>query len=174
MSATEASAPEPLQRDHQLGNFDSGVAALDNWLKRRALANEVAGASRTFVICSNDRVVGYYSLAAASVVHDVATSRAKRNMPDPIPAIVVARLAVDRSLQGVGFGWSLLQDAALRALAAADAIGVRALLVHALSEDAKRFYLRFGFRESPVEPVTLMVTLDELRRNASGARPQLE
>ncbi|HTX49922.1 MAG TPA: GNAT family N-acetyltransferase, partial [Caulobacteraceae bacterium] len=139
-----------------------------NWLRRRALANEAAGASRTFVTCFEGRVVGYYSLAAASVVHDVATSRARRNMPDPVPAVVLGRLAVDRSLQGRGLGAGLLQDAALRVAAAADSIGVRVLLVHALSEDAKRFYLRFGFRESPMEPMTLMVTLDELRRALAG------
>lgn len=85
-------------------------------------------------------------------------------MPDPLPAIVLGRLAVDRTFQGKGLGLSLLQDAVLRATGAADAIGVRVLLVHALSEDAKRFYERYGFRTSPVEPMTLMLTLDELRR----------
>ena len=163
------SAPEPLRRDHQLDAFDSGVTSLDHWLKRRALANEAGGASRSFVACAGGRVIGYYSLAAASVVHDVATPRARRNMPDPVPAVVLARLAVDRSMQGKGVGASLLQDAVLRVAAAADSIGVRVLLVHALSEDAKRFYLKFGFRESPVEPMTLMVTLNELLRAITGS-----
>ena len=109
-------------------------------------------------------MVGYYSLAAASFVHSVATPRARRKMPDPVPAIVLGRLAVDRTFQGKGLGASLLRDAALRVAGAADAIGVRVFLVHALSEDAKRFYERYGFRASAVEPMTLMVTLDELRR----------
>jgi len=158
------SAPEPIRADHDFAGFDSGVPALDEWLRKRALSNEIGGASRTLVSCVESRVVGFYSLAAASVVHSVATSRARRNMPDPLPAIVLGRLAVDRTFQGKGLGLSLLQDAVLRATGAADAIGVRVLLVHALSEDAKRFYERYGFRTSPVEPMTLMLTLDELRR----------
>jgi predicted N-acetyltransferase YhbS len=162
------SAPEPLRSDHQIDAFNSGVPALDQWLKRRGLANEVAGATRTFVTCQDSRVVGYYSLAAASVVHSIATSRVRRNMPDPAPAVVLARLAVDKRMQGVGLGADLLQDAALRVLAAADSIGVRALLVHDLSDNAKRFYLRYGFRESPIEPMTLMITVDELKRDAAG------
>ena len=168
MTGGEPSAPEPVRADHHFTTFDSGVPALDDWLKKRALQNEVAGASRTLVSCAGGRVVGFYSLAAASVNHGVATSRARRNTPDPIPAIVLGRLAVDTAFQGRGLGASLLQDAVLRAAGAADAIGVRVLLVHALSDDAKRFYERYGFRASPVEPMTLMVTLEELRRAAAG------
>ncbi len=168
MNTGEPGAPEPLRSDHQIDGFDSGVPALDQWLMRRALANEAAGATRTFVTCREGRVVGFYSLAAASIMHSIAPSRIRRNMPDPVPAIVLARLAVDRSLQGKGVGAGLLQDAALRTLAAADSIGVRALLVHALSEEAKRFYLKFGFRDSPIEPMTLMVTLEELKREVGN------
>jgi GNAT superfamily N-acetyltransferase len=166
VSEGEPSAPEPVRVDHDLAAFESGVPALDVWLKKRGLPNEVGGASRTLVSCVAGRVVGFYSLAAASVVHAVATPRARRNMPDPVPAIVLGRLAVDRDFQGRGLGASLLQDAVLRAAGAADSIGVRVLLVHALSEEAKWFYERYGFRASPVEPMTLMVTLDELRRAA--------
>lgn len=168
MSTGEPGAPEPLRSNHQIDAFDSGVPALDQWLTRRALANEAAGATRTFVTCQEGRVVGFYSLAAASIVHSIASSRIRRNMPDPIPAVVLARLAVDRSLQGKGVGAGLLQDAALRTLAAAESIGVRALLVHALSDEAKRFYLKFGFRDSPIEPMTLMMTLEELKREVGG------
>ncbi len=164
MSASRPSAPEPLRAAHDVSTFDSGVLVLDEWLRRRALPNEVAGASRTFVSCIAGRVVGYYSLAAASVVHDVATTRARRNMPNPIPAVVLGRLAVDHGLQGQGLGGDLLQDAIMRTVAAAGAIGVRPLLVHALTAEAKGFYARFGFRESPIEPMTLMITLDEIRR----------
>jgi predicted N-acetyltransferase YhbS len=167
VSADHPSAPEPIRADHEVSGFDSGVPPLDDWLRRRALPNQVAGAPRTLVSCFGGNVVGYYSLAAGSVTHAVATARARRNMPDPVPAVLLGRLAVDRSWQGKGLGGDLLQDAALRTAVAADAIGVRALIVHALSEAAKVFYERFGFRPSPVEPMTLMVPIEELQRMLS-------
>jgi GNAT superfamily N-acetyltransferase len=158
------SAPEPLGAEHDLGAFDSGVDALDEWLRNRALANEASGGSRTFVSLVDGRVAGYYSLAATSILHSVATSRTRRNMPDPVPAILIARLAVDRAWQGKGWGGDLLQDAVGRSVSAAGLIGVRTLLVHAISDAAKSFYERFGFRASPAEPMTLMITLEEVRR----------
>jgi GNAT superfamily N-acetyltransferase len=158
------SASEPLAVDHDIEAFASQVPALDDWLKRRARPNEAEGASRTFVLCAGRRVIGYYSLAAGSVSHIAATGRARRNMPDPVPAVLLGRLAVDHAWQGKGLGADLLRDAVLRVLAAADTIGVRVLLVHAISEDAKRFYERHGFRASPIEPMTLMITIDEARR----------
>jgi GNAT superfamily N-acetyltransferase len=158
------SAPEPLAPNHQLDAFESGVLALDDWLRRRARPNEVAGASRTFVICGKQQVVGYYSLAAGSILRSAATPRARQNMPDPVPVVLLGRLAIDRAWQGKGLGADLLQDAVLRTLAAADSIGVRAMLVHAISEDAKTFYQKHGFRESRVEPMTLMITMDEAKR----------
>src|SRR3954451_13195363 len=158
------SAPEPLAPDHELDVFESGVATLDEWLKRRARRNELEGASRTFVICAGRRVVGYYSLAAGSVLHVVATGKVRRNMPDPVPALLLARLAVDQAWSGKGLGADLLSDATLRALGAAESIGVRAILVHAISDRAKTFYEKHGFRSSPVEPMTLMVTIDEAGR----------
>jgi len=157
-------APEPLSPDHEIDAFDCGVAALDAWLKTRARANEAAGASRTFATCENRRVVGYYSLAAASIMHSHATGKVKRNMPEPVPAVLIGRLALDKAWQGRGHGVSLLQDAVLRVVGAAETIGVRAILVHAISEEAKAFYERFGFRASPVEPMTLMMTIDEVVR----------
>lgn len=157
-------APEPLSPDHRIDAFDSGVAALDAWLKQRARSNEVAGASRTFVICEDDRVVGYYSLAAASIMHSQATSKAKRNMPDPVPGVLIGRLALDKAWQGRGHGISLLQDAVLRIVGAAETVGVRVILVHAKSEGAKLFYEQFGFRASPIEPMTLMMTVQEARQ----------
>ena len=161
-------APEPLSPDHAIEEFDSGVAALDAWLKRRARPNEAAGASRTFVICEDNRVVGYYSLAAASIMHGQATSKARRNMPDPVPAVLIGRLALDRAWQGRGHGISLLQDAVLRIVGAAETVGVRVILVHAMSEGAKTFYERFGFRASPVDPMTLMMTVQEAQRMLGG------
>jgi predicted N-acetyltransferase YhbS len=164
-SGTDALAPpEPLAPDHELEAFDSGVAILDDWLKRRARRNETEGASRTFVLCPGRRVIGYYSLAAGSILHTVATGKVRRNMPDPAPVLLLARLAVDQSWHGKGLGADLLSNAILRALGAADSIGVRAILVHAISDQAKAFYERHGFRSSPIEPMTLMVTIDEAKR----------
>jgi GNAT superfamily N-acetyltransferase len=157
-------APEPLSPDHGIGSFDSGVPALDLWLKRRARANEASGASRTFVLCEDRRVVGYYSLAAASIMHTHATGRVRRNMPEPVPAVLIGRLALDKTCQGRGHGIGLLQDAVLRVASAAETVGVRAILVHAMSEGAKKFYERFGFRTSPIEPMTLMMTVEEVVR----------
>jgi GNAT superfamily N-acetyltransferase len=157
------SAPESLTADHAIGGFDSGVASLDDWLMRRALQNQVSGASRSFVLCDGGLVVAYYALAASSVAADAAPGRFRRNMPDPIPVVVLARLAIARSHQGLGIGRALFQDAALRVVHAADAVGIRGLLVHAISEEAKAFYLRLGLVVSPIEPMSLMVTVADLK-----------
>ena len=154
-------APAPLAAAHDLDQFDCGVTALDDWLKRRARRNELEGASRTFVTCIGARVLGYYSLAAGSVLRDTVTGRIGRNMPEPVPVILIGRLAVDRRVQGRHVGADLLRDAVLRIVGAAEAIGVRAILVHAMSESAKAFYERHGFAASPVEPMTLMVTVED-------------
>ena len=160
----ELTAPTPLASDHDLEPFASGVGPLDDWLKERARANEAAGASRTYVVCQGRQVVGYYSLAAGSVLHETATGRVRRNMPNPVPAALLARLAIDQRWQGRGLGSALLRDAVLRVIGAADRIGVRVLLVHAISDEARAFYEHFGFAASPIEPMTLMITIDEARR----------
>jgi GNAT superfamily N-acetyltransferase len=153
-------APEHLTAEHDLSTFDSGVPALDDWLKRRALPNGQAGASRTYVVCVEGRkVVGYYALANGAVALHAATGRARRNMPDPIPVMVLGRLAVDKQYQGRGLGRGLLRDAIVRTIHAAAIGGIRAILVHAISEDAKRFYQRCGFVVSPLDPMTLMITV---------------
>ena len=157
------SAPEPLATHHQLAAFDSGVPALDDWLKRRAAQNQASGASRTFVSCEGNVVIGYYALASSAVASAAAPGRFRRNMPDPVPVVVLGRLAVTKSHHGQGLGRALFQDAARRVIHAAEAIGIRGLLVHALSNDAKAFYLRLGLDESPLEPMTLMVTVADLR-----------
>jgi GNAT superfamily N-acetyltransferase len=160
--------PEKLRPEHDVSSFDCGEPVLNDWLCRHALQNQQSGASSTYVISDKTRVVGYYSLAAGSVARETATGRVRRNVPDPVPVVVLGRLAVDQSLQGQGIGRSLLRDAILRTLQAADIIGVRAILVHALSEQAKRFYESCGFTPSPINPLTLMITisgvLDELRK----------
>jgi len=157
-------APTPLAPEHEIEEFASGVEPLDTWLKQRARANEAGGASRTYVVCQGKRVVGYYSLAAGSVLHHTATGRVRRNMPDPVPAALLGRLAIDQGWQGRGLGAALLQDAVLRVVGAAESIGVRAILVHAISEAAKAFYEHWGLRPSPVDPMTLMITVEEAIR----------
>ncbi|MFQ5674005.1 MAG: GNAT family N-acetyltransferase [Nitrospinales bacterium] len=152
--------PGKIRADHKLESFDCGKPVLDDWLRRRALRNEAAGASRTYVVCGKGRrVVGYYTLAVGAVEAARAPGRVKRNMPDPVPVMVIGRLAVDRKYQEHGMGRALLRDAVLRIMQAADIVGVRAVLVHALTEDAKKFYQRCGFRASPVDPMTLMITM---------------
>ena len=154
------SAPEPLSASHRCDDFACGESALDEWLKHRALANQLSGASRTFVVAERDgRVCGYYAMAAGAVSHQIATSSVRRNMPDPVPVMVLARLAVDQRAQGIKLGASLLQDAVNRAVAVSHSAGVRALLVHALHDRAKLFYEHYGFRASPAHPMTLMLRL---------------
>lgn len=156
----ELTAPQALTSTHSLDGFTCGEPVLDDWLKRHAIANQASGASRTFVVTDRDgRVVGYYALAAGAVAHQVATGNVRRNMPDPIPVLVLGRLAVDQRAQGIKLGAALLQDAVRRAAAVAENAGVRALLVHALNDPAREFYLRYGFQPSPLDPMTLMLRL---------------
>jgi len=156
----ELLAPQPLCADHCVEGFVCGEPSLDEWLKRRALANHRSGASRTFVTADRDaRVVGYYALAAGAISRHLATAGTRRNMPDPIPVMVLGRLAVDRRAQGMKVGSALLQDAVQRTASVAENAGVRALLVHALNEKAKQFYTYYGFQASPHHPMTLMLRL---------------
>ena len=136
---------------------------LDDWLKRRAMANQVSGASRSFVVCAEETVVGYHALASGAVSTAAAPGRFRRNMPQPIPVAVLGRLAVDRAYHGKGIGRALFRDSALRVMQAAEAIGIRGMLVHAISDEAKAFYLALGLSPSPLEPMTLMATLADLR-----------
>lgn len=159
-----AGAPQPLSAAHRLDGFACGEAALDEWLKRRAMANQLGGASRTFVAVDQDNnVIGYYALSAGAVAHQSATGPVRRNMPDPVPVLVLGRLAVDHRAQGIKLGAALLQDAVKRAVAVAQDAGVRALLVHALNDQAKRFYEHYGFQASPTHPMTLMLRLGHVK-----------
>jgi GNAT superfamily N-acetyltransferase len=161
----EITPPEPITTAHNVESFACGVPVLDEWLKRRALKNESSGASRTFVVCSDGQVIGYYALATGSVGHGDAPGKVRRNMPDPVPVIVLGRLAIDERWQHAGLGRSLLRDAILRTLSVSQQAGVKALLVHTLAEDAKQFYLRNGFRESPLDPMTLIISLQDAAHN---------
>jgi GNAT superfamily N-acetyltransferase len=142
--------PEKLNSLHQIETFDSGNSQLDEWLKRRALKNESEGASRTYVLCDRQAVIAYYCLVNGAIAQTAATGKVRRNMPDPIPVMVIGRLAVDRNWQGCGIGRALLRDAILRTLQAAEIAGIRAILVHAISKMRSSFTRSAGllFRRS--------------------------
>lgn len=160
----QLSAPQPLAATDRLDEFTCGEASLDAWLKRRALPNRLSGASRTFVVADQEgRVYGYYAMAAGAVSHQVATSNVRRNMPDPVPVMVLARLAIDHRAQGIKLGAALLQDAVNRSVAVSQNAGVRALLVHALHDRAKQFYEHYSFEEAPQHPMTLMLRLNTVK-----------
>ena len=157
------SQPEPLAEHHLVEDFNSGEPSLDDWLRRRARANQASGASRTYVVCEGPKVLGYYALASGALSVESAPGKFRRNMPDPIPVAVLGRLAVDRTYQGRGVGRALFRDGARRVAHAADAIGIRGIVVHAISEEARKFYLALGFDPCPHEPMMLVVTLSDVR-----------
>jgi GNAT superfamily N-acetyltransferase len=161
------SRPEPLGKQHRVDGFGCGEPALDEWLKRHARAAQASDSARVFVVTLEDgeTVVGYYALAAAQVEPEEATARALKGQlrTRPVPAILLARLAVDRQHQGAALGRSLLQDVLLRCVEAAEAIGARVLLVHAKHDAAKTWYLQFGFEESPTDPLHLLMLLKDVR-----------
>jgi GNAT superfamily N-acetyltransferase len=163
-------APEPLHEGHRRAEFHCGRSALDAWLGKRALRNQQSGASRTFVVCSDERVIAYYALASGAVTAEQASGRLRRNMPDPIPMVLLARLAVDQGWQGRGLGRALLRDAGLRVIGASESIGIRGLLTQAIDASAKAFYQRIGFDPSSLDPMTLMITLTDLRASLVDAR----
>ncbi|KAA0690170.1 GNAT family N-acetyltransferase [Neorhizobium sp. P12A] len=147
---------------HELVQFDSGVPELDDWLRRRARAYQSGGAPRTFIVCEESRVIAYYALASGAVKQAEAPGRFRRDMPDPIPVAVLGRLAIDLSYQGRGIGRALVRDAGLRLLNAAEILGIRGVLLHAISEDARAFYKAVGFLSSSFDPMVLMIGLHDL------------
>ena len=155
--------PATITANHDLATFDCGEAFLNDWLKRRALKNHASGASRCFVVCFSATVIGYYSLSAGAICHESAPKNLRRNMPDPLPVLLLGRLAVDKRYHNQGIGQALLRDAMLRAVNVASNAGVFALLVHALSDPAKQFYISRGFVVSPLQPMTLMMTIETIR-----------
>ena len=160
-------APERITAEHSVSDFNCGKEALNLYLKRFALTNTAAGSARTFVVCLADtqRVAGYYSLAAGSVELAQVPGRVAKGLPKhPVPVVLLARLAVDCSFHGQGLGKELLRDALLRSLAAADKIGIRAVLVHAKDEEAARFYTYCGFSPSPTDPLHLLLLIKDLRQ----------
>lgn len=162
-------APQPLAAHHRSSGFDCGDDSLNQWLWQRALANQTSGATRTFVVCDDDGdIQAFVALASGAVAVAASPGRFRRNMPEPIPVVVLARLAVCRSQQSQGVARALLADAFARVLQASEQIGVRGILVHAASAEARAFYLHMGFEPSPLEPATLMVRLSDVREALLG------
>jgi GNAT superfamily N-acetyltransferase len=162
------SLPVPITAEHRVENFDCGKDSLNLYLKRFALTNTAAGTARTYVttLAGELAVVGYYSLAAGSVEKAKVPDRVGKGVPNhPVPVVLLARLAVDRAFQGQSVGKGLLRDALLRSCAAADVVGIRAVLVHAKDKQAADFYRRFGFAPSPTDPLHLMLLMKDLRRS---------
>lgn len=163
MTALDFTPPSPITADQDLANVDSGESSLNEWLKKRAFKNHMAGASRCFVLCAGANVIGYYSLSAGAISHEATPKGMRRNMPNPLPVLLLGRLAVDKRYHHQGIGQALLRDAMLRAVNVAGNAGVFAILVHALSDKAKQFYLSRGFVESPLQPMTLFMTIETVR-----------
>ena len=157
------SQPRPISEGDDFATFESGEPTLDEDLHKRALSNHLEGASRCFVTCRHGQVVGFYALASASVDRGAVPGKVRRNMPDPVPVILLSRLAVDRKEQHKGLGKQLLRDAITRSVQAADIIGVRALLVHALHDDARSFYAHFEFEPSSTDPLHMLLLMKDAR-----------
>jgi GNAT superfamily N-acetyltransferase len=162
MGEVRLSAPALLAATHDIRDFCCGIDSLDEWLKQRAHQNQRSGASRTYVVASRQKVIGYYCLASGALALSQVPKPMRRNMPDPVPMVILGRLAVDQAWQGQGIGVALLQDAVLRTIQASGILGIRGLLVQAISEQAKAFYERYGFVASPTQPMTLILSLKGL------------
>ena len=156
--------PRPVQADDDLATFDCGEPSLKEYLRVRAYKNDLGGASRCYVTLREGRVVGYYALAMASIQHAAAPGNVRRNMPDPIPAILLSRLAIDVKEQGTGLGSSLLRDAITKAVEASRIVGARCLLAHALNNNAAAFYAHFDFVESPTDAYHLLLLMKDAEK----------
>ena len=154
--------PSLLAADHVTAGFECGDETLDDWLKRVAPRNQREGSSRTWVVTDGARVVAYYASSAAVLTRAAATGRAARNQPDPLPAMLLGRLAVDHEHQGRGLAAALLKHFLLKVVEVAAHTGVRIALVHAASDTAASFYRRYGFEPSPVDDLTLMLLLKDI------------
>lgn len=153
------SAPVLLNHDHNTSDFSCTIPSLDDWLKRRAKQNQISGASRTYVTTIGNKIVGYYCLASGALALGEAPNPVRRNMPDPVPMVILGRLAVDKNYHGYGLGTALLQDAFFRTKQASGILGIRGLLVHAISQEAKSFYEHHGFVASGTQPMTLILSI---------------
>lgn len=156
---------EKLNTTHALDAFDCGKDPLNRFLKRYALTNQQAGSAQTYVVCRGPNIVaGYYSLCVGAVEFEHAPTRVGKGLArHPIPIMLLARLAVDRSEQGRGLGKALLKDCLLRTAQAADIAGIRALLVHAKDDEARAWYEAFDFEPSPTDPYHLFLPMKDLQ-----------
>lgn len=154
-------APRPISHNDDLASFCCGEAELDHWLKTRALKNE-GKATRTYALCIDDKLAGFYSLAVGSISRELVSGSIRRNMPEPIPVMLIARLAVDKKFHGRGIGMGLLRDALLRTVHVASIAGIRAVMVNALNDNAAGFYSHFGFKEAPNNRLLLLLPLAEI------------
>jgi GNAT superfamily N-acetyltransferase len=165
------SSVEKLTKEHSVSSFDCGKEPLNDWLKRFALTNQQNDSARTYVVHRAGKVVGYYSLSAGSVRGEESPARIAKGLANhPIGVILLARLAVDKSQRGSGIGKRLLADALSRCMEAADAIGARAILVHAIDDEAAAFYKKFGFDASPLDTKQLMLLMKDLRATLKSGR----
>jgi GNAT superfamily N-acetyltransferase len=161
----EARSIEKLRRDHPIDAFDCGQESLNQWLRKHALQNQGAGAAQSYVGLVGGVVIGYYSLAVGQIEYIDAPERLRKGLArHPVPIMLLARLAVDKSWQKKGVGRALLRDAVLRTLQAAEIAGIRALAVHAKDDAARRYYEQFDFEASPADPLHLLVLLKDLRK----------
>lgn len=165
MTNNKLSRPAPISSEHDVSEFSCGNPALDRWLQQHALNNQFADASRTFVVCDGRIVVAYYALASGAIARSSAPRSVQRNMPDPIPVTILGRIAVDSRYQGSGLGTELIRDAYLRCLSASEIVASKAVLVHAISAEARTWYLHEGFIESPDDPMTLCIPLASIRKS---------
>lgn len=158
------SAPEPLSAKHELNAFDSGKQPLDDWLKNFAVDSE-GKTARTYVVCErNTLVVGYYCISTGSVERKSLPGKIKREqgLPHQVPVAIIGRLARDKSYKGTGLGLDLLRDALTRILSASRIVGVRAVLVHALDEQAAKFWRENEFIECPIGSKTFYLPIDTI------------
>jgi GNAT superfamily N-acetyltransferase len=163
------SSIEKLTAHHDVTPFDCGQPDLDQFLQRFALPSQQASSSQTYVVCRGKRIAGYYSLAVGAVAWDEAPPRTGKGLArHPIPVMILARLAVDRTEQGAGLGRALLKDALTRTASAAEIAGIRALVVHAKDEQARRWYEQYEFDPSPTEPLHLFLVMKDLRSLIGG------
>jgi GNAT superfamily N-acetyltransferase len=167
--STRFGAVEPLESHHEVDRFECSREQLDRWLRAYAGQGQRRDTARTFVVCRRGEsdVVGFYTLVASQIEQSEATGEVRGGTSKhfPIPVCLIARLAVDRSEQGAGLGRSLLLDALQRTERASRSVAMRAVLVHAIDDEAAAFYSRFGFRAASAEPLTLMVPLDAVRQS---------
>lgn len=170
MQSEPLNEPQKLAKSHITSDFDCGKPPLNDFLIKYALQNQASGGARTYVLTRAERVVGYYSLAPASVSPDDVPARVMKGQGRyPVPVILMARFAIDKAEQGKGLGKAMFRNALRRSLAGAETIGGRAFLVHAAYDEARAFYLKFGMEESPTNPLHLLLLFKDIRQSLEAA-----